>query len=152
GRILNDMAINTLSMTVMIIVGVLVGFRPEGSPLELLFGFVLILLISFAFSWIGATIGLSLRTVEAVNSVGFIWMFPLTFVSSAFVPVDSMPSWLQGFAQHQPFTKMVDAIRALSLDTPAQSAVLATLAWIAVILIVFVPLSMSQFRRAALRA
>lgn len=151
GRIINDMSINTLSMLVMITVGVLVGFRPEGSPAELLLGFALILLISFSFSWIGACIGLSLRTVEAVNSFGFLWMFPLTFVSSAFVPVESMPSWLQGFAREQPFTRMVDAVRALSLDLPAAAHVRSTLLWCGIILVVFVPLSMRLFRRAANR-
>jgi len=149
GRILNDMSINTLSMTVMILVGVLVGFRPDGSPPELLLGFLLILLISFTFSWVGATIGLSLRTVEAVNSVGFLWMFPVTFVSSAFVPVDTMPGWLQGAADNQPFTRMVDAVRALSMDLPAADHVRATLIWCALILLVFVPLSMQRFRSAA---
>jgi len=149
GRILNDMSINTLSMVVMILVGVLVGFRPEGSPLELALGFALILLISFTFSWVGATIGLSLRTVEAVNSVGFLWMFPVTFVSSAFVPVETMPSWLQGFAENQPFTRMVDAVRALSLDLPARDHVTAAILWCAAILVVFVPLAMRQFRTAA---
>ena len=151
GRIVNDMAISTLSMIVMIIVGVLVGFRPEGSPVELATGFALILLISFTFSWIGAVIGLSLRSVEAVNSVGFIWMFPLTFVSSAFVPVHTMPSWLRGFATYQPFTRMVDAVRALSLDQPSTDHVRAAVLWCVGILVVMVPLAMRQFRTAASR-
>jgi ABC-2 type transport system permease protein/oleandomycin transport system permease protein len=152
GRIINDMAVNTLSMVVMIFVGVLVGFRPEGSPAELALGFVLILLISFTFSWISAFTGLRLQTVEAVNSFGFLWIFPLTFISSAFVPVDSMPDWLQGFAEYQPFTRMVDAVRALSLDEPAGVFVRDTLLWCGAILAVFVPLSMRQFGRAAGRS
>jgi ABC-2 type transport system permease protein/oleandomycin transport system permease protein len=78
-----------------------------------------------------------------------LWIFPLTFISSAFVPVDTMPSWLQGFAEYQPFTRMVDAVRALSLDQPAGAFVRDTLLWCGVILAVFVPLSMRQFNRAA---
>ncbi|MCW2960094.1 MAG: type transporter [Thermoleophilia bacterium] len=152
GRIINDISINLISIIVMVIVGVIVGFRPTGSPLELLLGFGILVLVSFSFSWIGATIGLSLRTVEAVNSGGFLWMFPLTFVSSAFVPVDSMPGWLQGFAEYQPFTRMVDAVRALSLNQPAADHVIASVLWCLAIIAVFLPISMRQFRRAALRA
>ncbi|MCW2955413.1 MAG: type transporter [Thermoleophilia bacterium] len=152
GRIINDISINLISIIVMVVVGVLVGFRPEGSPLELLLAFALMLLISFSFSWIGATIGLTLRTVEAVNSGGFLWMFPLTFVSSAFVPVESMPEWLQGFAEYQPFTRMVDAVRALSLGLPARADVIASVLWCLAIIAVFVPVSMMQFRKAAARS
>jgi ABC-2 type transport system permease protein/oleandomycin transport system permease protein len=149
GRITNDMSVNTLSMVVMILVGLLVGYRPAGSAGELALGFALILLISFTFSWVSAYMGLALRTVEAVNSFGFIWMFPLTFVSSAFVPVDTMPSWLQGFAENQPFTRMVDAVRGLSLGTPDYADVWASIIWCVLIIGVFVPLSMRQFHRAA---
>lgn len=151
GRILHDLVINTLSVVIMVTVGVLVGFRPNGSPLELALGFAILLLISFSFSWVGAVIGLTLRTVEAVNSVGFIWLFPLTFVSSAFVPPETMPSWLRGFALNQPLTKMIDAVRALSLNQPARTDVLITFAWCAAIIAVFAPLAMHRFRRAALR-
>lgn len=151
GRIINDMAINTLSLSVMVLFGILVGFRPTGSPLELALAFAIILLVSFTFSWVGASIGLSLKTVEAVNSVGFLWVFPVTFVSSAFVPVESMPSWLQWFAENQPFTRMVDAVRALTLDLPPNGDVLAAIVWCLLILAVFVPLSLRQFRTAAAR-
>ena len=107
------------------------------------------LLISFSFSWVSAWQGLKLKTVEAVNSFGFIWMFPLTFVSSAFVPVDTMPSWLQGFAENQPFTRFVDAIRGLSLGTPDSGDIWASIAWCVAIIVVFLPLSMRQFRHTA---
>ncbi len=149
GRIINDMSVNTVSMIVMIAVGVLVGYRPAGSASELALGFALMLLISFSFSWVSAWQGLKLKTVEAVNSFGFIWMFPLTFVSSAFVPVETMPSWLQGFAQNQPFTRFVDAVRGLSNGTPASADIWASLAWCAAIIVVFLPLSMRQFRHTA---
>ena len=149
GRIINDMSVNTVSMVVMILVGILVGYRPEGAPAELALGFGLILLISLSFSWVSASMGLALRTVEAVNSFGFIWMFPLTFVSSAFVPVETMPSWLQGFAENQPFTRMVDAVRGLSAGTPDPADVWAAILWCIAIIAVFLPLSMRLFGRAA---
>ncbi len=148
GRIINDMSVNTLSMIVMVLVGLLVGYRPEGSAAELTLGFLLVLLISLSFSWVSASMGLALRTVEAVNSFGFIWMFPLTFVSSAFVPVETMPSWLQGFAENQPFTRMVDAVRGLSAGTPDPNDVWAAILWCVLIIAIFLPLSMRQFHRA----
>ena len=151
GRIVNDMSVNTLSIIVMVLVGLLVGYRPDGSASELALGFVLMLLISFSFSWVSAWQGIKLKTVEAVNSFGFIWMFPLTFVSSAFVPVETMPDWLVPFAENQPFTRMVDAVRGLSLGTPDWADVRATIAWCALFLIVFIPLSMREFKSAGAR-
>jgi ABC-2 type transport system permease protein/oleandomycin transport system permease protein len=148
GRIINDMSVNTLSIVVMVLVGLLVGYRPAGSTSELALGFVLMLLISFSLSWINAAQGIRLKTVEAVNSFGFIWMFPLTFVSSAFVPVDTMPSWLQGFAENQPFTRFVDAVRSLSIGSPSSADIWATIAWCVGILVVFVPLSIRLFKSA----
>jgi ABC-2 type transport system permease protein/oleandomycin transport system permease protein len=148
GRIVNDMSVNTLSIVVMVLVGILVGYRPAGSASELALGFALMLLISFALSWINAAQGIKLKTVEAVNSFGFIWMFPLTFVSSAFVPVSTMPEWLQPFAENQPFTRFVDAVRGLSLGTPVAADIWATIAWCIGILVVFIPLSMRLFRNA----
>ncbi|MDQ6661741.1 MAG: ABC transporter permease, partial [Chloroflexota bacterium] len=102
GRTLSDLVRNTFVVFVMWMVGLLVGFRPEGNALFLLAAVGLLLLTSFAFSWISATIGLAVSSVEAAQSAGFIWLFPLTFASSAFVPTKSMPGWLRAFAEHQP--------------------------------------------------
>jgi ABC-2 type transport system permease protein/oleandomycin transport system permease protein len=88
-----------------------------------------------------------MKTVEAVQSAGFIWLFPLTFASSAFVPTESMPTWLQVFADHQPFTIVVNAVRALFLDQPVGNYIWLTLAWMIGIIAVMVPLATRQYRR-----
>jgi len=147
GRTVSDLVRNAAVVGVMYIVGVLVGFRPEGSVGAQLVAFMLLLLTSFAFSWIGVVIALSMKTVEAVQSAGFIWLFPLTFASSAFVPTESMPTWLQVFADHQPFTTVVNAVRALFLDQPVGNYIWLTLAWMIGIIAVMIPLATRQYRR-----
>jgi ABC transporter DrrB family efflux protein len=149
GRTLSDLVRNTFTVIVMLIVGVAVGFRPDGSVFEYILAFLLLLLFSFAFSWIAATVGLAVGSVEAAQSGGFIWLFPLTFASSAFVPVDSMPGWLQAFAEHQPVTVTVDAIRAWTLGTPIGTAGWQALGWCLGILAVFMPLSVAKYKRTA---
>jgi ABC-2 type transport system permease protein len=151
GRTLSDLVRNTFTVIVMLIVGVAVGFRPDGSALDYILAFVLLLLFSFAFSWIAATVGLAVGSVEAAQSGGFIWLFPLTFASSAFVPVDSMPGWLQAFAEHQPVTVTVNAIRAWTLGLPVGTAGWQALGWCLGILAVFMPLSVAKYKRTASR-
>jgi ABC-2 type transport system permease protein/oleandomycin transport system permease protein len=151
GRIVTDLCVQAVALLVMFVVGVLVGFRPEGGLANIVAMFALLLLIVFSFAWIGATVGLSMRSVQAVQTGGFIWLFPLTFVSSAFVPVETMPDWLQTFAERQPITRLVDAVRALALDEPAREAVLWALLWCALIIVAFIPLSIRAFQRAAVR-
>ncbi len=147
GRTVSDLVRNFAVVMVMYIVGLLVGFRPEGSIGAQVLAFLLLLLTSFAFSWIGVVIALSMKTVEAVQSAGFIWLFPLTFASSAFVPTDTMPGWLQAFAENQPFTIVVNAVRALFLDQPVGNYVWLTLAWMIGITAVMIPLATRQYRR-----
>jgi ABC transporter DrrB family efflux protein len=147
GRTVSDLVRNGVVVAVMYGVGLLVGFRPEGSVWAQAVAFALLLLTSFAFSWIGVVIALSMRTVEAVQSAGFIWLFPLTFASSAFVPTDSMPQWLQVFAEHQPFTIVVNAVRALFLDQPVGNLIWLTLAWMLGILALMMPLATRRYRR-----
>lgn len=147
GRTVSDLVRNFAVVMVMYIVGLLVGFRPEGSIGAQVLAFLLLLLTSFAFSWIGVVIALSMKTVEAVQSAGFIWLFPLTFASSAFVPTDTMPGWLQAFAENQPFTIVVNAVRALFLDQPVGNYVWLTLAWMVGITAVMIPLATRQYRR-----
>ncbi|HEV7623093.1 MAG TPA: ABC transporter permease, partial [Amnibacterium sp.] len=103
----------------------------------------------FAMSWISATIGMAVKDVETANVAGFIWLFPLTFASSAFVPLTSMPGWLQSFARVNPVTNTVDAARALIVGGPTARPLLYTTAWIAGLLAVFVPLSVARYRRVA---
>ncbi|HET9847717.1 MAG TPA: ABC transporter permease [Candidatus Dormibacteraeota bacterium] len=157
GRTLADLGRNLFTVVIMLIVGFLVGFRPQGTVLEFLLGILVLMGFSFAFSWISAFIGLMVRSVEAAQSGGFIWLFPLTFASSAFVPVDTMPSWLQGFARHNPVSVLADALRGLFHVNPALTtadtrwALIQSALWIAGILIVFVPISVIRFRRTTAR-
>ncbi len=147
GRTVSDLVRNAAVVAVMMGVGLLVGFRPSGSVVAIIVAFGLLFLTSFAFSWIGVVIALSMKTVEAVQSAGFIWLFPLTFASSAFVPTDSMPSWLQGFAVNQPFTVVVNAVRALFLAQPVGNLVWLSVVWMGGISAVMIPLATRQYRR-----
>jgi len=151
GRTLADLARNTFTVVVMLIVGLLVGFRPQGGVLGWIAGFGLLLLFSFAMSWIAATVGLLVRSVEAAQSAGFIWLFPLTFASSAFVQTSTMPGPLRAFAERQPVTIVVNAVRAFLLGQPAGSYGWTALAWCVGILVVFVPLAVSLYRRTTAR-
>jgi ABC-2 type transport system permease protein/oleandomycin transport system permease protein len=147
GRTLADLVRNTFVVLVMLGVGLAVGFRPQGSALGWVAAFAMLLLVSFAFSWIGAAIALLVRNVEAVQSAGFIWLFPLTFASSAFVPTDTMPGWLQAFADNQPFTLVVNSVRGFVLGEPDSAATWQAVVWCVGIVAVFVPLSTWAYRR-----
>lgn len=151
GRTLSDLVRNTFVVFVMWCVGLLVGFRPDGSLPALVAAVAILLLTSFSFSWISATIGLLVSSVEAAQSAGFIWLFPLTFASSAFVPTQTMPGPLRAFAEHQPVTIIVNAVRALLLKTPDNGAIWQALAWCAGILIVFIPLAVWAYGRRTAR-
>ena len=151
GRTIADLVRNMFVVAVMLSVGLLVGFRPGGGATGWVAAIGLLLLLSFAFSWIAATIGLLVRNVEAVQPASFVWLFPLTFASSAFVPTSSMPGWLRAFAERQPITQVVDAVRGFLLDEPVGSAGWQALAWCVGILLVFVPLAVSLYRRMTAR-
>jgi ABC transporter DrrB family efflux protein len=147
GRTLSDLVRNAFVIFVMWVVGLLVGFQPQGNFLYLAGAVGLLLLTSFAFSWISATIGLLVSTVEAAQSAGFIWLFPLTFASSAFVPTKSMPGWLRAFAEHQPVSLIVNAVRGLLLNQPNATTIWQALAWCLGILVVFIPLAVWAYGR-----
>jgi ABC transporter DrrB family efflux protein len=151
GRTLGDVVTNIFQLVVMFTVGLLVGFNFSSSFGEVVAGIALLLLIGYAFSWVFAFIGLSSSSPEASNAWGFTILFPVTFVSSAFVPVDSMPDWLQPIAEHNPFTTMVDAARALFLGTPAGNDVWLAVVWTIAIIVVFAPLSAWRYRRVVAR-
>jgi len=151
GRTLGDVVTNVFQLVVMFAVGLLVGFNFSSSVGEVIAGIALLLLIGYAFSWVFAFIGLTASSPEAANAYGFTILFPLTFVSSAFVPVDSMPDWLQPIAEHNPFTTMVDAARALFLGTPAGNDVWLALLWTLAIIVVFAPLSAWRYQRVVAR-
>jgi ABC-2 type transport system permease protein/oleandomycin transport system permease protein len=135
----------------MFSVGLLIGFNFSGSVGEVIAGIAILLLIGYAFSWVFAFIGLVSSSPEASNAYGFTILFPVTFVSSAFVPVDSMPSWLQPIAEHNPFTYMVNAARALFLGIPPGDNVWLALVWTLAIIAVFAPLAAWRYSRVVAR-
>jgi ABC transporter DrrB family efflux protein len=149
GKTLADLVRNVFTMLVMLAVGLAVGFSPQGSPLDWLGAAGLLLILSFSFSWVGAAIGLGVRNPEAVQAAGLIWLFPLTFASSAFVPISTMPGWLRTFAENQPITKLVDAVRAWALGQPVGSSAWIALAWCVGLLVVAMPLAVRLYQRAA---
>jgi ABC-2 type transport system permease protein/oleandomycin transport system permease protein len=151
GRTLADVATNLLGIVVLLVTGLLIGFSFDASLLEILGGVGLLLLFGYAFSWIFALVGLIVSSPEAANALGFIAVFPLTFASSAFVPVESMPSWLRAFAEVNPFTVTVDAMRALWVGAPAGNSIWGAVAWSIALIAVFAPLAVMRYRRSATR-
>lgn len=157
GRVAADTIANATGLVIIVVVGLAVGFRPH-SVGGLVLGLSLVLIFTLATSFLFALVGLCASNSQAVNAATFPVIFPLTFASSAFVPTATMPSWLRGFANHQPVTVVIDAVRDLVLGTvtPAQrqvlfagqsttSLVLQSLAWAAVIGVVFATLSVRRY-------
>ncbi len=149
GRTLADIVTNSLSIGILLLTGVIIGFGFKAGAPEAVAGVALLLLFGYSFSWFLAFIGLLVKSSESVNSVGFIAVFPLTFISSAFVPVSSMPSGLREFAEINPFTVIVDALRHLWLGAPAHNYVWGAVVWSLLIVAVFAPLAVARYRRAA---
>jgi ABC-2 type transport system permease protein/oleandomycin transport system permease protein len=149
GRTLSDVATNSLSIVVLVTTGLIIGFSFHANVAEIVGGLGILILFGYAFSWVFALLGLLVSSPEAANSLGFIAVFPLTFISSAFVPVDSMPSALQWFAEINPFTIVVDAMRALWIGAPAGNSIWGAVVWSFVILAIFAPLAVWRYRRAA---
>lgn len=149
GRTMADIVTNFISMTILIITGLIIGFSFDATPLEIVGGVLLLLLFGYAFSWVFALLGLIVKSPEAANSIGFIAVFPLTFISSAFVPVDSMPAALEKFAEVNPITIVVDAMRALWLGVPAGSDIWGAVAWCLALIAIFAPLAVRKYRRTA---
>ncbi len=149
GRTLSDLFRNLFVVALLLLVGALLGFRPQGGVLELGLAVALILGFSFAFSWVMACIGLAVKNAEAAQAAGFLVVFPLSFASSVFVPVKTMPTWLQTFTENQPVTIVVDAVRGLMAGTASTQGVLSAGIWIAGILVVAVPSAVAIYRRAA---
>lgn len=155
GRALADTAWNAWGLLVATLVGFAVGFRIHTSPAEALAAFALCVAFGFAFEWFFITLGLIAGTPQAAQGMALV-VFPFTFLSSAYVPVGTMPAWLQAFAAHQPITYMVDAVRALTqgsaaealLGHPAEYWVIRSLLWALGIILVFAPLAVIKYRRS----
>jgi len=151
GRTVADIGTNSLSLAIMIAVGLIAGFSFDAPAAHIAAGIALMLLFGYAFSWVFAFVGLSASSPEASQAFGFIIIFPLTFVSSAFVPVDSMPAALQTFAEVNPFTTTVDAMRALFLGAPAGNSIWGAVLWSIAIAAFFATLSVARYKRAVVR-
>jgi ABC-2 type transport system permease protein/oleandomycin transport system permease protein len=151
GRTASDVVVNIGSIAIMIAVGLIVGFSFDSTVPEVLYGIFLLLLFGYAFSWVFALIGLSVSSPEAAQQFGFTAIFPLTFISSAFVPVKSMPDVLEAFAKVNPFTITVDAMRSLFVGAPAGNSVWGATAWGVGLVLVFAPLSVLKYRRVSAR-
>lgn len=150
GRVCADLVRNVGVIAVMIAVGYLVGFEFTNGPAAALLAVLVILLWGFTFSWVGAFLGLTLRNPETVQAASFPTIFPLVFASSIFVPVETMPGWLQAFVKVNPITHVTDTVRALALGEPFE--LVPDLGWAALsmglILAVFAPLAIRRYRRA----
>ncbi len=158
GRTLADLVQTALTLVVLAVVAFLVGWRSHENLGKVLAGFGLLLLLGYAFSWIGALIGLSVRTPEAATSGGLIWLFPLTFISNAFVPSDNMPTFLRHIAEWNPFSATVQAARELFGNLPPnyqapdawpmQNPVWASLIWSVLIIVAFRTFAVRKYRSA----
>jgi ABC-type multidrug transport system permease subunit len=161
GRTASDIVNNVIVIVVMSVTGLVIGWRIHTSVLEALGGFALLLLFAYAISWMMAWVGLLVPSPEVVNNAAFITIFPLTFIANTFVPVDGFPPVLRTFAYWNPVSAVVQATRELFGNTnpafpppdvwPLQHPVLYSLLWVVIILAVFVPLAVRQYKRAASR-
>jgi len=147
GRTIADMIRNVFVLAIMTGVGMIIGFRIEHGILQFLLAMLITLVFGFAFSWISATIGLAVKNVETAQSAGFIWIFPLVFASSIFVPVETMKPGIKAFAQHNPISFIVDSVRALALGQSLTHELWYGLIWMGAILLVFVPLAVNRYRK-----
>ena len=146
GRTLADTVRHAFMVLMMTGVGLVIGFRLHGGIVKAVLALLVVLSFGLALSWVSAAIGLAVHDVEAAQMAGVMWTFPVTFTSSAFVPVDSMPGWLQAWADINPVTVTVDAVRNLLLGRPAATDVGQALLWTTAILAVFVPLAVRRYR------
>jgi len=146
GRVIADATRYAILIALMIAVGSIMGFRFENGVLPVLAGVALIILFGIALTWVGVFIGISVRDVETAQVAGFVWVFPLVFASSLYVPIETMPSWLQVFAQINPVTPMVDTMRALALGGSVSASLWKTLVWDGVIILLFLPLALRRYR------
>ena len=147
GHVTADLVRNLLSGIIMILVALLVGFRPEATVGDWLAVTGLLLLFTFAVSWLSAILGLLAKTIEAVQWISFLLIFPLTFASAAFAPTDTMAPGLRWFAENQPITHVIEAIRALMIDTPVGNHITLSIIWFTAITIISIPVATFLYRR-----
>ncbi|WP_194852711.1 ABC transporter permease [Nocardia sp. SYP-A9097] len=161
GRTLADVCLNVVSLIVMSLTGLAVGWRIRGSFLDAVFAYVLLLLFAHAISWIMAVVGLLVRAPEVYNNASFMVIFPLTFIANTFVPTATLPTVLRVIAEWNPVSAVTQASRNLFGNTsplgpsadvwPMRHPEVATLMWVVVILVIFVPLALKQYKRSVSR-
>lgn len=151
GHIISDLVRNIISGLIIVLVGLAVGFRPNASASEWLMVAGLALLFTLAISWLSAILGLLVKSLEAAQWIGFVLIFPLTFVSTAFVPIETLPSALQAFVRNQPLSHVIDATRAWLVGTPIGDSAWLAVVWCVGIIIVSVPITTWLFRRRSSR-
>ncbi len=157
GRTTSDLVVSVIALIVMSVCGLIVGWRIRGSVLDAVLGYLVMLMFAWALSWVGALIGLMARSVEVAQSAGLIWLFPLSFISSAFVPTDKLPGFLKAIAEWNPFTAVINATRELfgnrfgtaPTGWPADHAALYSIVCCLVIIAIFAPLATARYRRVA---
>ncbi|MCZ9308827.1 ABC transporter permease [Corynebacterium uberis] len=158
GRTIADLLLNAFTLSVMVLTGAIVGWRFEDGWLHFLAGMGLLLIFCWAFSWVMILLGLVVRSPEAMNSASFMVLFPLTFLSNAFVPSQSMPRFLRAFAEWNPVSALVQATRDLFGNTgdapipdtwPMQHPIAGVLAGTVIFTVVFAPLAVARYRKAA---
>lgn len=147
GHIMSDLVRNIISGIIITLIGFIVGFRPNASWEEWLLVFGLAVLFTLAISWLSAILGLLVKTLEAAQWIGFVVIFPLTFISSAFVPTHTMPPVLRAFAENQPLTHVIDTMRAWLVGTPLDNSGWLAVVWSVAIIIVSIPVTAWLFRR-----
>lgn len=148
GRVLADTLYMTYTVGLLILIGLVIGFRFQGNLAEIFLGFGLGVLFGVALLWISILIGLSVKNIETAQLAGFIWLFPLTFASSAFVPADTLPDGLREFAEWNPVTIFVDAVRGAWLGPLDMRDVWLSIAWAIGLTAIFAPLGVWRYRRA----
>jgi ABC-2 type transport system permease protein len=147
GHVVADLVRNVISSAIMILVALLVGFNPSASFLDWLLIIGILLAFTFAMSWLSAIMGLLAKTVEAVQWLGFVAVFPLTFASSAFVPTKGMPAALRVFAENQPVTHVIEAMRSLMVGTPMGDHAILSLIWCGGFTVFSIPVASVLFRK-----
>jgi ABC-2 type transport system permease protein/oleandomycin transport system permease protein len=148
GRTLADLSRNVFVVALMMTVGFIVGWRIHTNVVGLISGGLLVLLFGYAMSWIFATVGLAVGDPETAQAAAFPVLAPLVFASTAFVPPDSMPGWLQVWARNQPVSATAEAVRALTIGGPMTAEVLEAVTWCVGILVIFAPIAVRLYRRA----
>lgn len=159
GRTVAELVRGTVTLLVVMAVGLAIGWRIHNGLLAWLAAVALMMLFAYALTWVGCWVGLGMPNEQVASTAGLIWLFPITFISSAFVPVTSMPEWLQPFAQWNPVSTLSHACRDLfgnpvgmvGTSFPELHAVLVSVLWSVLLLVVFAPLAVRKYRRTSSR-